>query len=240
MSSLPKWFNDAVENVWSSKFKDCTIIETENMSTRVRRIRFEGDLQGLHFAPTYAIGIRINDRDFRNYSPFNFNEEKGCFDILFHLHNQTAVGCDFISQLSVGDSMKMLMPRGKNLFDPEAKIHFSIGDETSLGNSMSIKEATEEFERSFLCLHELDEPVVLENLGLYGYHTPKNNTPKIIQTLTEFLTEEKKAIEIGDVVFYLTGNGKKMTVLRKFLKEKGVHAKCIKSQAYWMEGKKGL
>lgn len=240
MSSLPKWFNDAVENVLSSKFKDCTITETENISTHIRRIRFQGDLAGLDFAPTFAIGIRINDRDFRNYSPFHFDKEKGSFDILFHLHDQTAVGCNFISRLSVGDSMKMLMPRGKKLFDPEAKIHFSIGDETSLGNSMSIKEAAEEFERSFLCLHEMEEPVALETLGLYGYHIPKNNTPKIIETLTEFLDEERNAIDIGDVIFYITGNGKKMTVIRKFLKEKGVDAKCIKSQAYWIDGKKGL
>ncbi len=27
MPSLPKWINDTVENVWSSKFKDCTVTE---------------------------------------------------------------------------------------------------------------------------------------------------------------------------------------------------------------------
>ncbi|MBK1897334.1 FAD-binding oxidoreductase [Chryseobacterium paridis] len=240
MPSLPKWINDTVESMMSSKFKDCTIISTENISNNLRRIRFEADLNGVEFAPTYAIGIRINDRDFRNYSPFNFDKENGTFDILFHLHDATAVGCNYISQLAVGDSMKILLPRGKKLFDPKAKIHFSVGDETSLGNSLSIKEAAENSERSFLCLHELEEPEALEALDLYGYYIPKNSTMRTIEALTCFLNEERKAVDSGDVHFYLTGNGKKMTLIRKFLKAGGVMPNQIKSQAYWIEGKKGL
>ncbi|MDH6250316.1 NADPH-dependent ferric siderophore reductase [Chryseobacterium sp. H1D6B] len=240
MPSLPKWINDTVESVLSSKFKDCTITKTENISDSLRLVRFKTDLRGVDFAPTYAIGIRINERDFRNYSPFNFDQEKGTFDIIFHLHNTASVGCNYINQLSVGDSMKILLPRGKKLFDMDAKIHFSVGDETSLGNSLSIKDLAEGLNLSFLCLHELEEPAVLETLGLYGYYTSKNRTLEIIETLKSFLKEEKETIRNGEVVFYLTGNGKKMTVIRKFLKSEGVAPSCIKSQAYWIEGKKGL
>lgn len=240
MSSLPKWLNDTLENVLSSKFKECTVTETENISPHLRRIRFAADLSGVYFSPTYAIGIRINERDFRNYSPYSFDAEKGCFDVLFHLHDTSAAGCDFISSLSVGDAVKILIPRGKRFFDPEARIHFSIGDETSLGSSLSVKEAAEKLNSSFLCLHELDEPEPLEKLGLYGYHIPKNNIVDIIEELTDFLIEEKQAVSNDEVIFYLTGNGETMGVIRKFLKGKGVAAKCIKSQAYWIEGKRGL
>ncbi|NIF04617.1 iron transporter [Chryseobacterium sp. Tr-659] len=240
MPSLPKWINDTVENVWSSKFKDCIITQIEPITSDLTRIRFSSDLWDVPYEPAYAIGIRINDRDFRNYSPFNFNKEAGTFDVLFHLHDISAAGNHFVTRLSVDDSIKILMPRGKRFFDPAAKIHFSMGDETSLGSSLSIKEAAEDLNRTFICLHELEETSALEKLNLYGYHSSKNNTMKIIEAFNDFLNEEKEAIYRDDVVFYLTGNGDRMSLIRKFLKARGVSPRCIKSQAYWMEGKKGL
>lgn len=240
MSSLPKWINDAVENLLPSKFKDCTITETNYITNYLKQITFVTDLSDIYFEPAYAVGFRINDRDFRNYSPFHFNKEKGSFDVLFHIHDTDAVGCNFINRLSVGESLKMIIPRGKRFFDPDAKIHFSIGDETSLGSSISIQEAAEESNASFVCLHEVEDPFVLENLGLYGYYTSKNNWMSILNQINEFLREEKKAVENDEVTFYLTGNGKTMSFLRRYLKEKGVRSANIRSQAYWIEGKKGL
>lgn len=240
MPSLPKWINDTVENVWSSKFKECIVTHIEHITPDLRKIRFETDLQDVQFEPAYAIGIRINERDFRNYSPFNFDKEAGTFEVVFHVHDDTAVGSHFVTRLSMGDSIKILMPRGKRFFESGSKIHFSIGDETSLGSSLSIKEAAEEYNALFVCLHELEECSALEKLNLYGYHSPKNSTMKMIEALTDFLREEKETIYQDDVVFYLTGNGERMSLIRKFLKAKGVSPRCIRSQAYWIEGKKGL
>jgi NADPH-dependent ferric siderophore reductase len=240
MPSLPKWINDTVENVWSSKFKECTVSHIEKITDDLCLIRFETDLQDVQYEPAYAVGIRINDRDFRNYSPFNFNRDAGTFDILFHLHDASAAGSHFVTQLAKGDSIKLLMPRGKQFFTPDARIHFSVGDETSLGSSISIKEAVEESGSSFICLHELEECSALEKLNLYGYHSPKNNTMRMIEALNDFLKEEKETISDDEVVFYLTGNGERMSLIRKFLKARGVSPKRIKSQAYWIEGKKGL
>lgn len=240
MPSLPKWINDTVENVWSSKFKECTVTDAGMISNTLRRIRFATDLKDVPFEPAYAIAIRINDRDYRNYSPFSFNREAGTFDVIFHLHNADAIGCNFVSRLSVGDSMRMMMPRGKRFFEPGARIHFSVGDETSLGSALCIKEAAEETNSSFMCLHELEDSSALKSLNLYGYHSPKNSTMNMIEALTDFLKEEKEAVYNNDAVFYLTGNGSKMPLIRKFLKAKGVDPKCIRSQAYWIKGKKGL
>lgn len=240
MPSLPKWINDTVENVWSSKFKDCMVVDIKKITDELRCIRFAANLQDVPYEPAYAIGIRVSDRDFRNYSPFCFNREAGTFDVIFHTHDKSAAGSHFVSCLATGSPVKMLMPRGKRFFEPEARIHFSIGDETSLGSSISIKDAAEEANRTFICLHELEEPSALEILNLYGYHSPKKNIIRIMESLTDFLNEEKQSIYNNKVVFYLTGNGNTMSVIRKFLKAKGVSPKCIRSQAYWIEGKKGL
>ncbi|PIF46628.1 NADPH-dependent ferric siderophore reductase [Chryseobacterium sp. 52] len=240
MPSLPKWINDTLENVMSSKFKECTVIHTESVSAELRLIRFASDLEDVHFEPAYAIGIRVNEKDYRNYSPFNFNRNNGTFDVLFHLHDADSAGSSFVKQLSAGDSTKILMPRGKRFFDPNAEIHFSIGDETSLGSSLSIKEAAEDIGSSFVCLHELEESSTLKDLELYGYYAPKNDIQNIIEALNDFLKEEKQAVYNNEAVFYLTGNGNTMSVIRKFLKAKGIDGKCIRSQAYWMEGKRGM
>ncbi|MDP9962092.1 siderophore-interacting protein [Chryseobacterium lathyri] len=240
MPSLPKWINDTLENVMSSKFKECTVIYTESVSKDLRLIRFAAGLEDVHFEPAYAIGIRVNERDYRNYSPFNFNKYTGTFDVIFHLHDINSVGSSFAGSLSAGETIKILMPRGKRFFEPHAEIHFSIGDETSLGSSLSIKEAAEEIGGSFVCLHELEDSSVLKKLALYGYHAPKNDIQSIMEALNDFLKEEKQAVYNNEVVFYLTGNGNTMSMIRKFLKAKGVDGKCIRSQAYWMEGKKGL
>ncbi|HCA07795.1 siderophore-interacting protein [Chryseobacterium sp.] len=240
MPSLPKWINDTLENVMSSKFKECTVIHTEPVSNDLRLVRFASDLEDVPFEPAYAIGIRVNERDYRNYSPFNFNKHAGTFDVLFHLHDTDSVGSSFASRLSEGDTTKILMPRGKRFFEINAEIHFSIGDETSLGSSLSIKEAAEEIGGSFVCLHELEDSSALKDLELYGYHAPKNDIQNIMEAINDFLKEEKEAIYNNEVVFYLTGNGSTMSVIRKFLKAKGVDGKCLRSQAYWMEGKRGL
>lgn len=240
MPSLPKWINDTLENVMSSKFKECAVVHAGNISKDLRLIRFASDLGDVSFEPAYAIGIRVNERDYRNYSPFNFNRQEGTFDVLFHLHNTDSVGSRFAHHLSEGDVTKILLPRGKRFFEPNAEIHFSMGDETSLGSSLAIKEVAEETGGSFACLHELEESSALKKLGLYGYHAPKNDIQNIIEALNDFLKEEKQAVHHNEVVFYLTGNGNTMSLVRKFLKTKGVDAKCIRSQAYWMEGKKGL
>lgn len=240
MPSLPKWINDTLENVMSSKFKECTVIHTEPVSNDLRLVRFASDLEDVPFEPAYAIGIRVNERDYRNYSPFNFNKHAGTFDVLFHLHDTDSVGGRFANNLSEGDTTKILMPRGKRFFEINAEIHFSIGDETSLGSSLSIKEAAEEIGGSFVCLHELEDSSALKDLELYGYHAPKNDIQNIMEAINDFLKEEKEAIYNNEVVFYLTGNGSTMSVIRKFLKTKGVDGKCLRSQAYWMEGKRGL
>ncbi|MGG5208209.1 siderophore-interacting protein [Chryseobacterium sp. MIQD13] len=240
MPSLPKWINDTLENVMSSKFKECTVIHTETISKDLRLIRFASDLQDIYFEPAYAIGMRVNERDYRNYSPFNFNKHTGTFDVIFHLHDTDSVGSGFAGSLSKGDTTKILMPRGKRFFEPNAEIHFSIGDETSLGSSLSIKEAAEDADASFVCLHQMEDSSVLKELELYGYYAPKNDIQNIMEALNDFLKEEKQVIYNNEAVFYLTGNGNTMSVIRKFLKAKGVNAKCIRSQAYWIEGKKGL
>lgn len=239
MPSMPKWLNDTMENIFASKYiRETTVIETENISDHLRRIKFSGNLLGLEYKPGYSIEFRVNDTDYRKYTPYNYDKADGTFEILCHLHG-SASGCDFIENLKVGETIKYIIPRGKDMFKCDFKHHIVIGDETSLGAALSIKYETEGYGYySFDSIFELDDHQVLKELNLYGNHSLKNEPEKILESIDILFKEG--VIELDNSAFYITGNGKTLQKVRKSLKENNISGQQIFSQAYWIEGKKGL
>lgn len=238
MPSMPKWLNDTVENIFPKYVRETTITEIQYISEKLKKIKFSANLLGLEYKAGYSIEFRVNDTDYRRYTPYNFDKANNTFDILFHIHGD-ASGSNFVKNLEVGDSLKYIIPRGKDMFKSDFEHHIVIGDETSLGAALSIKYETEGYRNySFDSIFELDDHLVLKNLGLYGYHTLKNEPEKIIESI-DFLIKEK-VIHLEKSAFYIIGNGKTLQKVRKSLKEKNISSHQIFSQAYWIEGKKGL
>lgn len=236
---MPKWLNDTMENIFSSKYiRETTVTEIQNISENVKRIKFSSNLLGLEYKAGYSIEFRVNDTDYRRYTPYNFDRANDTFEILFHIHGD-APGSNFVENIATGDSLKYIIPRGKDMFKIGLRHHIVIGDETALGAALSIKYETEGYGNySFDSIFELDDHHVLKNLGLYGYHTLKNKPEKIIESIN-FLIKEK-VIHPEESAFYIIGNGKTLQTVRKSLKEKNISSHQIFSQAYWIEGKKGL
>ncbi len=234
---MPKWMNNAMESLLSSKFREVEVVETEYINENVKKVRFAADLHGLEFLPGYAVAFRVNEQDYRNYTPYNFDKVRGCFDILFHIHGD-APGSDFGKSLAINDSHKMLVPRGREMFKRDFAYHVAIGDETSLGTALDIKTEVEKRNGTFTGIFELDEREVLRQLELYGSYSSKNAPDKIIGQLSGLINDG--AIILGETVFYITGNGKTLQAARNFLKQLGVAGRQIVTQAYWIEGKKGL
>lgn len=236
---MPKWLNDTMENIFSSKYiRETTVTEIQNISENVKRIKFSSNLLGLEYKAGYSIEFRVNDTDYRRYTPYNFDRANDTFEILFHIHGD-APGSNFVKNIAIGDSLKYIIPRGKDMFKSGFRHHIVIGDETVLGAALSIKYETEGYGNySFDSIFELDDHQVLKNLGLYGYHTLKNEPEKIIESIN-FLIKEK-VIHPEESAFYIIGNGKTLQTVRKSLKEKNISSHQIFSQAYWIEGKKGL
>jgi len=238
MPSMPKWLNDSVENIFSKYIRETTIIEIHNISKNIKRIKFSSNLLGLEYHPGYSIEFRVNSTDYRRYTLFNFDKANNTFEILFHVHGN-AVGCNFVKNFNVGDRVKYIIPRGKDLFKNDLEHHIVIGDETALGAALSIKDEVEGYGKySFDSIFELDNHQILKDLELYGYYTVKDKPEKIIESV-DFLTKEK-VIHLEKSAFYILGNGKTLQSVRKSLKQKNISSHQIFSQAYWIEGKKGL
>lgn len=237
MPSMPKWINNAVESLLSSKFREVEVIATEYITESVKNVRFTADLHGLEFLPGYAVAFRVNEQDYRNYTPYNFDKVNSCFDILFHLHGD-APGNDFAQALSVNNCHKMLIPRGRELFKRNFACHISIGDETSLGTALAIKAEAEKYGSVFTGIFELGNHEILQQLELYGSHISKNDPKEITKQLVSLIGDG--AIIPSETVFYITGNGKTLQAVRSFLKQAGVASDQIITQAYWIAGKTGL
>ncbi|HEY0298443.1 MAG TPA: FAD-binding oxidoreductase [Arachidicoccus sp.] len=239
MPSMPKWMNNAVENLLSSKFREVSVLETEPICKNLKRVKFSADLHGLEYFPGYAVSFRVNNTDYRNYTPYNFDKVNGYFEILFHLHGKGS-GSEFADMLNVQDKMKMFVPRGKRafMFANQYKYHYVVGDETVLGFALEIKQEAEKHDYKFNATFELDNHDVLKMLELYGSYVHKNEPQKIMEQIMCDIFDG--VIRKEETAFYISGNGETLQYVRKELKQLDILNVQIFAQAYWIDGKKGL
>ncbi len=216
---MPKWMGDAVESLMASKFLTVTVTRVEYLSPEVKKVCFTGDLSKADFDAGYAVTFRVNALDHRDYTPAVFT--KDTCEIIFHIHGN-GPGSTFADNLQVGDTTKMVIPRGRKLYR-EGVENFFFGDESSIGTLKAIMQ-----EVPCTGILELDEVnfSVPEKLGMQVDVVRKGSS-------SFPLIKEKAA-------YVLTGNGTSIQSFRKMLKEKGVSSSQIITKAYWIQGKKGL
>jgi len=220
MPRMPKWMGDAVENLMASKFLTVTVTQTEYLSRGLKRVCFAGDLSKIDCAAGYAVTFRVSALDHRDYTPAAFT--KDTCEIIFHIHGN-GPGSAFADNLQVGDTTKMVIPRGRKLYRPGNDLHFFFGDESSIGTLKAIMQ-----EVPCTGILELDEANggVPEKLGMQVDVVRKGSSA--LGNLSE------------KAVYVLTGNGVSIQSFRKLLKGKGISSSQIITKAYWIPGKKGL
>jgi NADPH-dependent ferric siderophore reductase len=232
--------NDAVEGLLKSHFRPVVATQIEDYSSSLRKVRLLGDFKGLVAEPGYAVGFRVNERAFRNYTPFLFDEEQGFCDILFHLHGN-GPGSKFVSEMKEGDPMRILVPRGRTIYRKHLSHHVVIGDETALGLALSLRAEAAKQQHSCVTIFEVDDSSVMAELQLYGHVLPKDGLNKAGQIRQRiFQQQEDNGISLADTGFYIAGSADTMRLVRSELKHLNIPAKNVFSQAYWAEGKTGL
>lgn len=240
MPTLPKWMNDAMEGLLKSQFRSVVVTHIEDHFSSTRKIRLQGDFNGLSFEPGYAVAFRVSETGYRNYTPCGFDTEQGTCEIIFHIHGN-GPGSDWARDLKEGDALRMLIPRGRTVYRSHVSHHVIIGDETTLGLALSIHNKANQQKQSCNSIFELDEPAALEDLQLYGHVTGKellNKAGRIRQRI--FQQQEDAGMSLDKTAFYVAGNADTMKMVRAELKQMNVPPKNIFSQAYWAEGRTGL
>jgi NADPH-dependent ferric siderophore reductase len=213
------------------------ILETNYISSHIKKIRFQGDITKWNFHVGQASVIRVSETEFRNYT-VAYHDTEGIFDIVFHIHGN-GVGSKYINDLKAGDEIFISPPRGYKYYDKSVEKYFILGDETSLGLTCSFLSILKQNMHQFQCYFELDEenknvPALLglENCMVFSKNdTFKNETN--INDLPVFQTAEWQTAN-----FILTGNVQSIQTFRSVLKRRTTGK--ITTQGYWLEGKKGL
>ena len=241
MPSIPKIIGDFMELTFSSKICNVNVVSTVMPSPNVKIITFKGDFPQVKFKIGQAIFIRIDDTNYRNYTPSKWDSESGIFEVIFHLHSN-GPGSHFIENIKVGDHVTVGLPRGFNIYKQEAKYQFFFGDESCISVFKSIKDEINHSENNYLGILELDNTSleVPKSLGLMVDTVPKsvNRAEFAIETLNKLDDKIWQLWQNG--FFYLMGNAKSIQNFRKALRDKGVSSKNIYTQPYWADGKVGL
>ncbi|RXK81946.1 FAD-binding oxidoreductase [Filimonas effusa] len=236
MPRAAKWFGDVVESLMASKMPVLTVTEACYVNPRMKRIRLEGDLNGLDFQLGYAIFIRVSDTEYRNYTASFADVKNGILELLVFLHSD-APGCRFIKKLHAGDKVRIGMPRGIKQYNAAIQRQVFFGDETSLALACSFYSFLKKNDHIFRFYFELDASsedlprlLGLENFIIFS----KENLKRELPALPFFLQPEWL-----DANFILTGNVQSVQTCKKLLKKNNVRGRIF-AQGYWMEGKTGL
>jgi len=241
MNSMPKIIGDFMEAAFTNKICRVSVTAIEMPGPNIKIITFKGNFPHIKFRIGQAIVIRIDETNYRNYTPSKWNSETGTFEVIFHIHNN-GPGSERIKNLKPNDQISVGMPRGFKVFNDEARYHFFFGDATCLSVFKSMKEEINRNENNYLGILEMDviDAPVPKIIGLEVDVVPKSakKAAAAIHILQKLETQIWDLWKEG--AFYLMGNAKSIQAFRKVLREKGVSNKNIHTQAYWAEGKIGL
>lgn len=239
MPRVPKWFGDTMETLFSSMMHPVKVCEAVMLSDTLKKVRFEGDLSRVNYVPGNVIEFRINANEYRHYTPSCFNAERGICEVLFYLHGK-GPGSDWAKGLKPGDETLLMGPGGKLKYDQQSKYHVFFGDETSLGLCQSLKDAVNKNEQNYLCVLELDRghEEWANIIGLSAEVVGKSSAEPAVEAIRE-LNDLNWTCWQG-ATFYLTGNAHSIKAFRKKLVELQIKTSQIKTEPYWIEGKKGL
>jgi len=242
MPRAPKWAADLMENAFSNKFRKVTVVDTEYLSPTLRKIRFAGDFSTVNFGIGQAVLFRVDNENYRNYTPSLLESQAGICEIVFHVHNK-GPGSQFVAKLEKGDTLRIGLPRGFNLHQKESRYHFFFGDESTLGFFQSLKNEIHARQQNYFGVLELDSSAIgaLDKLGLMIDVVQKSSTTHAGNAIRFLSGLDESLLSLWKTgTFYLMGNAQSIQHFRKALRARGVSQRSIITQPYWAEGKAGL
>lgn len=242
MPKIPKLIGTIVKTAWSRMFITVTVIEKEQLTNELLRIRFSGDLSNSKYEVGQAILMQISDTEYRNYTPSIFNTKEGYFDVVFHQKSKGPATL-FFKEIEVGKQLTTSLPRGLNIYDENVYYHFFYGDDTCIGVCQALQEMMNKNNHKLEGLLEIEReatPYANEHIPYIEYisKSQDNELYPAVDYLDSIDTYRWNKLIHGQ--FYLMGNGKKIQKFRKALRAKGVSANNIIVQPFWVQGKVGL
>lgn len=242
MLQVSKWLADtmiAVANPW---LRQAVVSDINMLSGELKLITFKGDFDHENFLPGKIVQFRVDDTNFRHYTLSSFNKQQRCCTVLFYLHGK-GPGSQWAAGLQVGQEVKFRAGQGKLKYNEQARHHFFFGDETAIGLFNWYKTTALACSHEYFGVLELQpqHAIALNTLKIMIDHVPASPEAPAVNAIDwmEDMHPDCWANWKG-ATFYLAGRTLSISQFRKYLLQKGVEARQIRTDAYWADGKRGL
>lgn len=242
MPQIPKWLADTMLTVASPWLRHAVVSHTAMISHDLKLITFKGDFDHENFLPGKIVQFRVDETNFRHYTLSSFNRQQGLCSVLFYLNGQ-GPGSQWAANLQTGQEVRFRAGQGRLRYDEEATHHFFFGDETSIGLFTWYKMTALACSHEYFGVLELHPP---HEEALQSMKLMVDNVPATLDAPADNAIEWMEDMHPDcwnnwkDATFYLAGRALSISRFRKYLLQKGVTARQIRTDAYWADGKCGL
>ena len=242
MPQVPKWLADTMMTVANPWLRHAVVSNTTMLSAALKLITFKGDFDHENFLPGKIVQFRVDDTNFRHYTLSSFNKQQGLCSVLFYLHGK-GPGSHWAANLQTGQEVRFRAGQGALRYNEQAKHHFFFGDETSIGLFNWYKTIALACSHEYFGVLELlpQHAAALDTLKIMIDYVPASMDAPAVNAIDwmEDMHPDCWANWKG-ATFYLAGRALSISRFRKYLLQKGVEAKQIRTDAYWADGKAGL
>jgi NADPH-dependent ferric siderophore reductase len=244
-----------IKSLRDAVFLSAEISEIEQLTPRLRRIRFEGSrLQGLHWTPGQHVRLqvaglgesllRLHPHDaLRTYSIYNADPEFGTLDIVMLDHggepDVATPARRWSGTATVGDDVQFTRPQGNLVVRHDAPYHMFAGEETaSVAFAAMLRHLAPEAD-----VHGVVEAA--DQADHLDFARPLHRVQRGDASATEsaVLADALRALELPDRpgVAYLAGEARTIQTLRKILvAERGWDRRDIRTKPFWTPGRSGM
>jgi NADPH-dependent ferric siderophore reductase len=244
-----------IKSLRDAVFLSATISETEQLTPRLCRIRFEGPrLQGLNWTPGQHIRLqvaglgesilRLHPHDaLRTYSIYDADPDLGTLDIVMFDHpgdpDTDTPARRWKSSAAAGDDVQITKPQGNLVARHDAPYHLFAGEET----------ASVAFAAMLRSLPGTADVHGVVEAATRADHLPLARSIRRVERGdassedSAALADALRALPLPEQpgVAYLAGEARTIQTLRKILiTERGWNRRDIRTKPFWTPGRTGM
>lgn len=220
-----------------TKQKAVTVCQVEDLSPRVRRIRFTGHrLKGIKWTPGDKIKLKVRGKS-RSYTPARIDAESGWMDVVFFLHGNGPAS-RWAADVSVGDAVKFDKPE-KSISRTKKAPDWAMfmGDETTIGLATALLESLPK-RTEILGAIELD-PADARVLGALGLPLSAAIRQDYYgDALVDWCS--RTPLPEGKGVIWISGETVSVRALKRMLEDRVPSCVRIKTKGYWKAKKRAV
>jgi NADPH-dependent ferric siderophore reductase len=244
-----------IKSLRDAVFLSAVISEVEQLTPRMRRIRFSGRrLRGVTWTPGQHVRlqvaglgeslVRLHPHDaLRTYSIYDADRELGTLDIVMLDHGADPESLTparrWSRTVDLGDEIQFTRPQGNLVIRPDASYHVFAGEETASVAFAAMLRSLPPTAEVHGVIEAADHGDHLELAR--PLHRVQRGEASAMDSAV--LADALRALELPDHpgVAYLAGEARTIQTLRKILvTERGWDRRAIRTKPFWTPGRTGL